>query len=325
MDTMSKGMLNDSRNEARLFSSMFDPTPDTKAPKLFGAILSAVALGVYILTLGGIFSRYLPIGSLSFNSQEFAFIWTVIVSNILLIFIVSYFLFSLVRAQFKAMYWYQEHRRILEGIDTVSKAKVVHCKFVQHAHSLYSTYIEAQLGQITTPRLGLWVNQLKSTFDQYSSSGQCAVSIKLFEAERDSSRKLKTAVRDDVSKLIRSRTDRSPRLSLYDANENTAFVEIMSPAHEDWFICNDLAALGDAYQNSNPRWHRYYNSTIVAPIKPVNGDVNKTTVGFICVDSKKGIFDQDVSVLTLVFFCNLLYDHLQATLTNNPHPQRKRS
>ncbi len=61
--------------------------------------------------------------------------------------------------------------------------------------------------------------------------------------------------------------------TIYSISRNTAFIHIFHEKREI-FCCDNLKALGDAYLNENPDWKKYYNSTIVAPIRFKSKDDN---------------------------------------------------
>ena len=63
----------------------------------------------------------------------------------------------------------------------------------------------------------------------------------------------------------------------------------------------------DTYCNSNPNWKKFYNSTLVAPIyvpDPLKG-FERIPIGFLCVDSKRGTFNEDVHISTLQILAKL--------------------
>lgn len=79
---------------------------------------------------------------------------------------------------------------------------------------------------------------------------------------------------------------------LYNIGKNTAFHTIVTN-HQSCFCCNDLQSLGDSYKNENVNWKKFYNSTLVVPIRyqlsEITGEYNY--FGFLAVDSlnKKGL------------------------------------
>lgn len=72
---------------------------------------------------------------------------------------------------------------------------------------------------------------------------------------------------------------------LYSVMANTAFVRIVK--HDDnVYVQNDLAGLGDDYSNENEHWAKYYNSTIVVPVRFKSDPTTFSTIfGLFCVDS----------------------------------------
>lgn len=163
---------------------------------------------------------------------------------------------------------------------------------------------------------GVFVNRVKAIFDRNSTSGKCAVCIKLLKFDHAlpefDGPYLWTAKRDDISSIARSKIDHQPRLRRYAPDENKAFSDIMSRQQgKDHFACNDLRAMGESYFNSNVRWPEFYNAVLVVPIKPCREEASQSTVGFLCVDSLDGIFSEDVAVPTLLLIAEILYRHIR--------------
>jgi hypothetical protein len=78
-----------------------------------------------------------------------------------------------------------------------------------------------------------------------------------------------------------------------------------------YFASNDLQQM-KGYFNSHSSWRDFYNATVVVPIKPCREDAAKTLMGFLCVDSKHGIFSEDVVAATLVLVAEILYRYIRS-------------
>lgn len=173
-------------------------------------------------------------------------------------------------------------------------------------------------------------NNTKSIFDRLTEA-DCSVCIKqYYEPNFDPA--LLASMSDFNGPAKRYvRTYRRDRLSsdnrrggnqqvFYSVGDNTAFERILAPqAMNNYFISNDLRAMGDGYRNGNPSWKQFYNATVVVPIKATNlsmepavlneqsadryaptpisdKDIEERIVGFLCVDSKEGRFDELASI-----------------------------
>jgi len=103
-----------------------------------------------------------------------------------------------------------------------------------------------------------------------------------------------TAYRDPET-FERFRDRREVAQKFYSIEGNTGFDHIYS-SKNDIYSSDDLKALGAKYKNENPDWNKYYNATLLAPIRyynSVNGDY--FCFGFIAIDSmnskKEKIFE----------------------------------
>lgn len=92
----------------------------------------------------------------------------------------------------------------------------------------------------------------------------------------------------------------------YPYSVNTAFSEIIDNPKEIFYINNWLKLSGilGKYKNANPMWKKCYSATLVVPItlKTHPNQVNKDNIwGFICVDNKRGGFDDSSAWLLYSF------------------------
>lgn len=77
----------------------------------------------------------------------------------------------------------------------------------------------------------------------------------------------------------------------------------------DYFYCNNLQELDAAggYYNANPDWRKYYNATVVTPIKNPKTSAKDDCLGFLCVDNRGGGFDETFCKSILANTSNSLY------------------
>lgn len=147
---------------------------------------------------------------------------------------------------------------------------------------------------------------VKEIFDRMTGDS-CAVCIKLVDGKSF----ISTTLRDPVSARERGDVDRQPALMNFDYRSNTAFRKILSdddPA--TFFADDDLVGLynrGD-YINANPRWQKLYSATLVAPIRYLyDKNRNACVIGFICVDNKRGLLDNEMAKDLLAWFADILF------------------
>jgi len=131
------------------------------------------------------------------------------------------------------------------------------------------------------------VANIKEVFDILTKN-DCSVSIKLIDNNL-----IRTLCRDAISERTRSAIDR--QLPQYKYDMNTAFKTILDEKTEkSYYISNDLKA-EKCYNNANSNWNSYYNACLVAPIRYISierGDEKSAVIGFICIDNKKGGFNE---------------------------------
>lgn len=134
------------------------------------------------------------------------------------------------------------------------------------------------------------VANVKEVFDVLTGN-DCAVSIKLLDTQGV----IRTLIRDAISSRERSEIDR--QLPEYRHDQNSAFEIILDEeANQSYYMSNDLKT-EQSYNNANKNWNRYYNACLVAPIRYIiemkeDGAEKSAVLGFICVDNKKGGFNE---------------------------------
>jgi hypothetical protein len=155
--------------------------------------------------------------------------------------------------------------------------------------------------------LDYMVSNIKQAFDLITGDA-CSICIKLLEQNDKRELMVKTFIRDHISYRERSTTDTS--MPEYNYQANTAFKNILDDYCQDsYYLCNDLKSKNDNgdYNNANNNWNKFYNACLVVPIRLIIDGENSTVVGFICVDNKKGGFEERVGLNTLAAFGDLCY------------------
>jgi len=143
-----------------------------------------------------------------------------------------------------------------------------------------------------------------------SSGSSCAITIKLVNKEK---RLVKTFFRDPNSLKRRRVADSkySNQYGIYKIDENTAFNIIVSPNYPNlYFADDDLSEQykNHQYENSNPEWHKYYNSTLVVPISMVLANNKRNILGFITVDNQASNLSTRINTEFLCGIGDLLYN-----------------
>lgn len=125
-----------------------------------------------------------------------------------------------------------------------------------------------------------------------------------------------TLRRDLKSKTNRKSVDSSPACRSYRYHLNTAFKEIVDDTRKpDHFVCDDLYALGEDYQNENKAWPSFYNAALVVPIKPPGSPAHEVCMGFLCVDNMKGGFEIEEAIYMMEEIAVMIYLSLEMTIT----------
>lgn len=108
-----------------------------------------------------------------------------------------------------------------------------------------------------------------------------------------------TAFRDHHT-YQKYRSQREVLQRYYSLEKNTAFNHITT-ATQNCFISNDLKSLGKSYLNENSDWQKFYNATIVVPIRYFTNDPAKfRCFGALAVDSlnqhKYDLFENEACI-----------------------------
>ncbi len=157
------------------------------------------------------------------------------------------------------------------------------------------------------------INNVKTIFDILSDS-ECSVCIKILEQQQSSTDlSVKTLLRDSGS--YRERDSSNTVIRNYSYEENTAFKNIMSyDIPQNYYVSDNLLS-ERVYENINENWNDYYNATLVCPIrlKLEEGEDNSsniyTVIGFICIDNKKGGFDNRICIQLLASIADSIFNH----------------
>lgn len=103
--------------------------------------------------------------------------------------------------------------------------------------------------------------------------------------EFESKFRLVTLARDGYTLQMHG-DEREVLKRVYSVTANTAFVGIVR-SDSKVYVQNDLKSLGESYDNENKEHSKFYNSTLVVPIRYKRDHSTRSTVfGMLCVDSK---------------------------------------
>ena len=155
------------------------------------------------------------------------------------------------------------------------------------------------------------VNNIKDLFDKLTNDN-CSVSLKMINGWVDDNDPIiSTLIRDSRSYRERYSND-SLSNDPFLWHENTAFKNILSRARSDKFYVSDNLKDESGYVNINSNWKKYYNATLVIPIRLSLGDdsdseLDESIIGFICVDNFCGRLDNSATKDLLASICDSLY------------------
>lgn len=121
-----------------------------------------------------------------------------------------------------------------------------------------------------------------------------------------------TFARDSASSQVRRKSDAKQGLGIYAFTKNTGLARALEQGY--WF-CNDLGTLGDAYENVNDDWPNLYNATAIAALKYPSKDAVIYPLGLLCVDNKKGGFDDLACRQIMEIIANILYYTLRLSIS----------
>lgn len=210
----------------------------------------------------------------------------------------------------------EKYLRAVRGIENISRERTgITDYFVSIYRGEYFDHSDLQ--HRACDFLNKLLNHTKEIFDVHTGHA-CAVCIKIFsrhdalrprgtDSRTPSHQVVRTLLRDSVSSTERKAGAGQDR-GEYPYYVNTAFFEIMQNlgAGNFWFS-NDLASLGNRYQNGHQNWKDYYNATAVIGIKaPTEGD-SDYLIGFLCVDNLCGGFDNEHAKYILGTMASTLY------------------
>jgi len=161
------------------------------------------------------------------------------------------------------------------------------------------------------------VNNIKDIFD-FLTDDSCSVCIKIIGINDKSEVIVSTLMRDTKSFRERKSKDglfNEPFLWY----ENTAFKLILSNDTADSYYVSDNLSKEQSYTNLNNNWRRFYNATLVAPLR-INLNDSKfgedqflNVIGFVCIDNKKGNFDTRASIEVMASIADSLYQYFNLT------------
>jgi len=156
------------------------------------------------------------------------------------------------------------------------------------------------------------IDNIKSMFDLLTGD-RCSVCIKILDQSDPSSNiTVKTFMRDSGSYRERKSSDKF--ICEYPYYENTAFKLILSNTPDRYYVSNNLIS-ETTYINANSSWNKFYNATLVCPIRLEVIDEEErenseySVLGFICIDNFKGGFNNKKSIHLLASVADSLYNH----------------
>lgn len=161
------------------------------------------------------------------------------------------------------------------------------------------------------------VNNIKDIFDSLTGD-TCSACIKIIDINDDDEFVVQTLMRD--TKSFRERKSNDGLLNApFPWYENTAFKMILSNEMSDsYYVCDDLRK-EQTYINLNKNWNKFYNATLVAPIRihlsdsNFDEDIDSNVIGFICVDNKKGGFDSQSSIESMASIADSLFTYFNVS------------
>lgn len=198
----------------------------------------------------------------------------------------------------------EQTKRLLRHLREISEARTQLSSF-----ALQNEHDPAQRDErlrLTDTFLQSLVEKTRDMFEDYVQR-TCAVSIKVLVAGEHGRPYIQTYLRDGQSARLRSRAG-SPHV--YPIGLHSPFFDIVAGQTEgDVFLENDLvlAEEAGAYLNGNPSWKRLYRAALVVPIKHPDGAANENIVGFLCIDSLKGRFDEVACVSMAKIVANCVF------------------
>jgi len=135
--------------------------------------------------------------------------------------------------------------------------------------------------------ISICIDECRYVFSSMSQA-ECAVCIKMIDNSNDTAHTY-TLARDSAADNNRRKYDSA--LKKFPVAKNTAFNKILFEGYL-YFFSNDLQSI-PGYTNTTDEWKTFYNTTCVVPIYYVSANKEDgPIIGFLCVDSKTGKFDE---------------------------------
>lgn len=158
------------------------------------------------------------------------------------------------------------------------------------------------------------VDNIKNMMDILTGD-KCSVCIKILAVDDSPKEEImvRTLMRDSSSYRERKSSDHS--LYEYPYYENSAFKTILSKSPDNYYV-SDCLNDEKTYINANGNWRKYYNATLVCPIriKLIEEEQSQlddySVLGFICVDNVTGRLSQRTCVQLLASISDSLFNHL---------------
>lgn len=154
------------------------------------------------------------------------------------------------------------------------------------------------------------VTSIKDIFDELTGY-KCSVSIEVIDDSKDLI--ISTLVRDIRSYRERN-INKKNSLNTGMWYEDTSYKNILSNKCEDLYFASDNLSEEKTYFNRDTKWKKYYNSSLVVPIK-INDFESKDTEykGFLRVDNFEGGLNNKVSINVLKSISHIIFMYLDYT------------
>jgi hypothetical protein len=157
--------------------------------------------------------------------------------------------------------------------------------------------------------------RIESIFVSLLGGRPCTVTVKLITNQSSGRRVAKTYVRSESNC---NRDDGPPFEYDLGTNQNTAFdmaLKLPEPNKCSHFIGGDLTKY-TGYNNQRPQWANFYKSTIVVPIRFMDGNRfgqpdQSQDLGFLCVDTlSRNWLNEGYHVELMSAFADQMYNFL---------------
>jgi hypothetical protein len=206
----------------------------------------------------------------------------------------------------RSLYNFEEISDILHSINDQLRDRIVELSEVDIENA-----IDISVYQRKNEMFYLFLlDNIKNIFDMLTRD-ECAISLKILDLdEEDNEIIIRTLFRDSSSYRERKNSDKT--IYNYPYYENSAFKEILSEDGDSFYVSDDLSS-ETTYINLNKDWKKYYNATLVCPIRMeiIENEEDEyndySILGFICIDNMKGNLNNKTCISLLASITDILY------------------